>query len=141
MIFLRTLFLLLIAFPAMASENATITVENAWAPPTLAGVKNGAVYLTIHNHGDDMVHLTSALTKVSKHIEVHTMRMEGDVMKMHRVHVIGVKPDKPAKFAPGGLHIMLIDLNEPLKEGDSFPLTLLFATREKVEVTVSVRKP
>jgi len=70
--------------------------------------------------------LTGASTPVAKHVELHETINDNGVMKMRPVDALAVRPDKPVLFAPGGCPVMLVGLNQPLKVGETFPLTLTF---------------
>ncbi len=67
------------------------------------------------------------------------MTMDGMVMKMRQLDMLAVKAGETVKLAPGGLHIMLIRLKEPLREGMSVPLTLVFEKAGEVSVEAPVR--
>ena len=80
---------------------------------------------------------------MSKSVELHQMQMQGDVMRMRQVDAIDIPANKSVALEPGGLHIMLVGLKAPLKEGDRFPMTLTFekAGEVKVDVVVEGVKP
>ncbi len=66
----------------------------------------------------------------------------GGVMRMREVADIALQPGEPVNMRPGGgLHIMLIGLKQPLREGDSFPMTLEFERGGTTEVKVVVQVP
>jgi hypothetical protein len=114
----------------------TLTIGHPWARASAGPVRNGAAYLTVHNAGaaDSLVAVSG---DVAKRVELHTHLMEGDVMKMRRVEALEVPAGGMAALEPGGIHVMLIGLAQPLKEGERFPLTLTF--RDAGEVTVEVK--
>ncbi len=108
----------------------------AYARATAPAQPAGGGFLTLHN-GGAADRLVSAQAPVSSTVELHTMRMDGDVMRMRQVEAIDLPAGQKVELKPGGLHLMFIGLKAPLKAGDSFPLTLKF---EKAgELTVSVR--
>jgi copper(I)-binding protein len=73
---------------------------------------------------------------------MHTMTMDGDIMRMRQVTAIEVPPNARVEMRPGeGLHIMLIGLKGPLTAGERFPLALAFERAGSIEVTVAVEKP
>jgi copper(I)-binding protein len=96
----------------------------------------GAVYLTLQSPIADR--LTGLSTPVASIAQVHTMTMEGGIMKMSRVAALDLPAGQRIKLEPGAMHIMLIGLTERLSPGQTFPLTLLFEKAGKQEVTVSV---
>ncbi|HYZ40658.1 MAG TPA: copper chaperone PCu(A)C, partial [Stellaceae bacterium] len=84
--------------------------------------------------------LVSASTPAAKKAELHTMSMQGMVMKMRPLAGLDIPAGQPVALKPGGEHIMLLGLKQPLREGQSFPLTLDFAKAGQRTVTVSVEK-
>ena len=129
--------LLLIA-AAAAAQTGSVEVRDAWARATPGKADIGAAYLTLESPTDDR--LTGLSTPVASTAQVHTMTMEGGVMKMNRVAALDLPAGQPVKLEPGGMHIMLIGLTDKLRPGQSFPLTLSFEKAGKREVTVSVEK-
>ena len=107
-----------------AAAASPVRVETPWARASLGGVKNAIVYCTIANDGPDPVRIVGGLTPVAAHVEFHIHVMEGSVMTMRRLEAIEVKAGEKTVLQPGGLHIMLVDLRQPLKEGETIPVTL-----------------
>jgi copper(I)-binding protein len=122
-----------------AAQTGGIEVKNAWARGTPAGAENGAAYLTLQSPTADR--LTGISTPVAKKAELHTMSMDGGVMKMRGLDGIDLPAGQPLMLKPGGMHIMLFGLNQPLRAGETFPLTLQFASGGKREVQVEIEKP
>jgi periplasmic copper chaperone A len=129
---------LLVASAAMAQTNQ-LEVNNAWARATPGKAENGAAYVTIASPTSDR--LVSVSTPVAKKAELHTMEMKGMVMEMRPVAGVDIPADQPVSLKPGGEHIMLLGLNQPLREGQTFPLTLDFEKAGQRSVTVTVEKP
>ena len=113
-------------------------IDHPWARASIGQVKNGAAYVTLSNHSQELDSLIAAASPVAKRVELHTVLMEDGVMKMREVAGIEVTPGEPTLLKPGGLHIMLMGLTAPLVEGESFPLTLTFEKAGSVEVQVKV---
>jgi periplasmic copper chaperone A len=127
---------------AHAQDTATtIDVSHAWARAMPAGAKTGAAYLTIKNSGKEGDRLVGVSSPVAGMAQLHTEINDNGVMKMRPLSGIDLKPGSTTVLKPGGMHIMLMDLKQPLKQGQSFPLTLDFAKSGKKEVQVSVAKP
>ncbi len=128
--------------PALAQNATAPTIEimSPWARATPGGAKNGAAYMTIVNKGKEANRLIAVATPAAKMAEMHRTVSDNGVMKMLPVEGVDVKAGSQAVFKPGGYHVMLMDLTEPLVEGSSFPLTLTFAKAGKIEVTVKVQK-
>lgn len=116
-----------------------LQVGHPWARPTVPGQPSGGAYLTIENKGKTGDKLISVASPVAKSSEIHTMSMEGNVMKMREVGSIDLKPSDKIAMQPGnGYHIMLIGLTQPLRIGDKIPLTLTFEKAGKLDVSVFV---
>ena len=129
---------LVLATAALAQTNQ-LEVTSAWARATPAKAENGVAYLTIRSPTPDR--LVSVSSPVAKKAELHTMSMEGMVMKMRPLAGLDIAAGQPVTLKPGGEHIMLLGLSEPLLEGQSFPLTLTFEKAGMRELTVAVEKP
>jgi periplasmic copper chaperone A len=129
---------LVVASAAMA-QTSQLEVTNAWARATPGKAENGAAYLTIQSPTPDR--LMSASSPVAKKAELHSMSMEGMVMKMRPLAGLDIPAAQPVTLKPGGEHIMLEGLGAPLREGQSFPLTLTFEKAGTRTVTVAIEKP
>lgn len=114
-----------------------ITIDHPYARTTAAGQASGGGYLKLENKGVDDK-LLSASADVAASVELHSMSMEGDVMRMRQVDGIALPKGKTVELKPGGLHIMFVGLKAPLKDGDKFPLKLKFEKAGEVTVTVNV---
>ncbi len=124
---------------AAGMTHAQATVDGAYARATVGKQANGAAYLQLSAKGDDT--LLSASAPVANRVEIHTMRMDGDVMKMRALDKLDIKGGEKLQMQPGaGAHIMLMGLKQPLKAGDSFPLTLTFRKAGKLTVEVKVKE-
>jgi copper(I)-binding protein len=126
---------------AQTSTAMPIMVENAWARATPGTIKTGGAYMTLVDHGTSADRLIGVATPVAGKAELHVMSEDNGIMKMRPVDAVPVEPGKPTELKPGGYHVMLIDLKQPLKEGDSFPMTLTFEKAGTIQVTVKVEKP
>ncbi|CAN5316784.1 copper chaperone PCu(A)C [soil metagenome] len=132
---------LLICASAFAHEYKAgdLVIQHPHARATVPGQASGGAYIGLENTGKDSDTLVSANSPVARSVELHTMSMQGDVMRMRQVQEIELKPSAKIVMKPGdGYHMMLLGLNRELKAGDKFPLTLNFAKAGKVEVTVHV---
>ena len=125
--------------PAVAADTVgNITIKEPWARATV-GAGAGAAFLSIDNAGSTPDRLVEASSPVSRTTELHTHIRDGEVMRMREVEAIDVPAKATTTLQPGGLHIMFMQLAEPLAAGGSFPLTLRFAEAGEVTVTVQVR--
>ena len=117
-----------------------ITIGHPYARATAAGQPTGGGFLSFTNAGpaDKLVSITA---DVSKSVELHTMTMEGDVMRMRQVDAIELAAGKTVELKPGGYHVMFVGLKAPLKAGDKFPAKLKFEKAGEVDVTFNVEAP
>lgn len=128
-----------ILLTAGGTHAGDIHVEQARARASVANQPNGAAFLMIENKGKTDDALLSATAPVAGKVEIHSMTMEGDVMKMRAVERIDLKPGEKIEMKPGdGYHIMLMGLKKPLKAGDSFPMQLNFRKAGKVQIKVEI---
>jgi copper(I)-binding protein len=128
----------LVVASAALAQPAQLEVNNAWAGATPGKAENGVAFLTIQSPTADR--LVSASSPVAKKAELHTMSMQGMVMKMRPITGLDIPAGQPVTLKPGGEHIMLMGLDQPLHEGQSFPLTLDFEKAGPRTVTVTVEK-
>jgi periplasmic copper chaperone A len=116
-----------------------LVISQAWTRATPGGAKTGGGFLTIENKGTAPDKLIGASADAAGKVEVHEMTMNNGVMKMRPLdNGLAIEPGKTVKLAPGGFHLMMMDLKSPLKEGDKLPVTLQFEKAGKVAVTLDV---
>ena len=123
------------AASALASD---ITATDAWARARIPDARAGGAYVTLTNTGAAPDALIAAASPVADVVEIHTHRHVDGVMRMEQVEEIPLPAGETVTLQPGGLHIMLIGLREPLAEGKHFPVTLTFRTALAVTVDVTV---
>jgi len=121
--------------PARAGELA---VSEAWARATPPGASVAAAYLTIDNSGGEADRLLGASCEAAGRVEVHESRREGEVMRMRKAEPLDVAAGERVVFGPGGLHVMLMDLEAPLRQGERLPLVLRFERAGEVTVEAEV---
>jgi copper(I)-binding protein len=133
---MRTALLLLslIASPSFAQ----VSVENAWTRATPPGTKLAAGYLTVRNAGA-ADRLLSASSPAAEKVETHVTTKEGDVSRMREVKGYDVPAKGTLELAPGGAHLMLVNIKAPLKEGEKVPLVLRFEKAGEVKTELAVR--
>jgi copper(I)-binding protein len=122
------------------SSGSSIKIEHAWARAAASAGGTGAAYVTIANAGPVDDRLVAAASAVAAKTELHLGMNENGVMKMEPVSAIDIKAGGQTVLKPGGVHIMLIDLKQPLKVGDTFSLTLIFEKAGKIETQVMIEK-
>jgi copper(I)-binding protein len=123
---------------AQEFKHDHLTIAQPYARATVPGQAAGGGYLKLHNKGPSD-RLLAASTPVAKTVELHSMTMEGDVMRMRQLDAIEVPAGKTVELKPGGMHLMLMGLKAPLKAGDSFALKLKFEKAGEVAVQAKVR--
>ncbi|HWU99025.1 MAG TPA: copper chaperone PCu(A)C [Oxalicibacterium sp.] len=116
-------------------------VDHPYARATVPGQTSGGAYLTLENRGNSADTLVAAQSPAVKSVEIHTMEMTDNVMRMREVSSIDIKPKEKIVMQPGdGYHLMLIGLKTPLKAGDKLPLTLTFRKAGKVNTSITVEE-
>ena len=131
--------LLLVATAVCAHEYraGSLTIGHPYARPTAPSQPTGGGYLKLVNNGA-ADRLLSASVPISASVELHSMRMEGDVMRMRQVDAIDIPAGQTVVLKPGGLHLMFIGLKAPLAAGQRFPMKLKFEKAGEVAVEVVV---
>jgi len=130
-------FSLLTACAGAGGQGAQIEVQQAWARPAGAG-SNSAAYMVLVNRGGAVDRLLRAECAAARAVELHESMMQGDVMQMQPVPSIEVPAGGSVELKPGGLHIMLIDLQQELAAGQTLTLTLYFEKAGAVTVQAAV---
>lgn len=134
---MRTLLLagLLVAGTALA-QASQVRADSAWARATAPSQSVSAAYATLTSSTPDR--LVGVETPLTPHAGLHAMTMDGSVMRMRPVDGVALPAGQPVVLAPGGAHIMLMDLKAPLKAGQRFPLTLRFEHAAPLTLEVPV---
>jgi copper(I)-binding protein len=134
---MATALLLAVAAPAQQFSAGKLVIDHPWARPTAAGMPTGVAYLSITNHGTRGDTLIGARTPVATRVEFHRTSFEGGMARMRPATSLVIEPGATLEAAPGGLHLMLVELRRPLEQGASVPLVLSFENAG--EVTVQLR--
>jgi copper(I)-binding protein len=132
-----------LTFSAVASAQETrsggdVTVQQPWTRAASQGA-TGAGFLAISNRGAAADRLLSASSPAARATELHSMVRDGEVMRMRPVPSIEVPAGQTVTLRPGGLHLMLIGLSGPLREGEAVPVVLRFERAGEVRVELSVQ--
>jgi len=120
----------------LALAQPKIEVKDQWVRLVPPNAKNTAAYMKIENKGTEADKLVDASNNVSKITELH----ETVGGKMRRVDAIVIPAGKTVELKPGGLHVMIIDLKEPLKEGQTVEIILRFEKSGEIKVQAPVKK-
>ena len=106
--------------------------------PTRARATTGVVFFTISNAGNTTDRLLRASTPIAARVALHQMAVDEGMMKMRAVPSLELRPGARLELQPGGYHLMLLDLKQPLKAGEKFPITLIFERAGTLTVPVQV---
>jgi len=125
-------------------QAGDVVVTHPFATPTVPGARTGAAYLVrLENKGDVADRLLRASTPAAASVELHSMKIDAQgIMRMREVDAIPLGPGSTVTMRPGqGVHLMLVGLRAPLREGATFPMTLTFERGGSIEVEVVVQSP
>jgi copper(I)-binding protein len=117
-----------------------LKIGHPWARMTAPGQPSGGAYLKLQNGGSAADRLVGGSTPAADRVELHSMSMDGNVMKMRQVNAIDIAPGQTVELKPGALHIMLVGLKAPLKAGDKVPMTLKFEKAGDVKVELKIEE-
>lgn len=134
-----TLLVLALLSVQVQAADLGITVDGAWARATAPGQDSGSVQFSVTSK--ESAKLVGAATPVAGAVEIHRMTHEDGGMKMRAVESLDLSAGKTLDLGKHGYHVMLLKLKQPLKAGDSVPLTLTveFADKHRVAVEAKAR--
>jgi copper(I)-binding protein len=124
---------------ASCGQPAQVEIKDAWTRDTVGGTANAAVFMTIMSPTADR--LVGASAQVANKTDLMTMAGGNNPMRMRYVDAIDLPAGERVSLNSTGLHVWLADLEQPLKAGTSFPLTLVFENAGKREVSIAVIAP
>lgn len=116
---------------------ADIEVKAPWVRGTVTGQQATGAFMEITSKAGAT--LVSAASPVAGVTEIHEMKMDGGIMKMRAVARLDLPAGKPVTLGPGGYHVMLMGLKQPLKKGDFVPLTIKVEGKDKSIETVEIK--
>lgn len=123
---------------AQGAAAEALAVRHAWARATPPGSTVAAAYLTIDNAGGRSDRLLSIASPRARSAEVHAVVREGELVRMRKVNPLHVGAGERVALEPGGLHVMLMGLNAPLRSGGKLPLTLVFEQAGEIRVEAEI---
>ena len=125
---------------AAAHEYAlqNLRIDHPFARATPPGARSAGIYLTIENRGTSGDRLVRVASPAAASAELHSMTMDGNVMRMRAIAGLDVAPGATVTLGAAGYHVMLVGLVKPLATGDKVPVTLTFEKAGAVEVTALV---
>ena len=131
------------AFAEHAMVKAgSLEISNSWTRATLPGQPAGGGFVIIKNNGAEADRLLSASSPLTPMVQVHEMKMEGDVMKMAELKDgLEIPAGAKVELKPGGFHIMFMGLKDQVKEGDVVKVTLKFEKAGEVVIDMPAQAP
>ena len=139
--FIRFIVSFLFACAALTTQvaqaaPADVAVQEPWVRATVAQQKVTGAFMRLTSTAD--VQLVAVASPLADRVEIHEMKMDGEVMTMRAVPSLPLAAGKPVALAPGGYHLMLFGLRQQIKAGDKVPLTLTVEDAQKQRTTISV---
>lgn len=131
----------LVGLPAAAHDYTlgNLKIGHPWTRATPPTAPAGGGFLTITNTGTTADRLVSATSAAAGQVQVHEMKMDGNIMRMRELeNGLEIPPGATVTLAPGGLHLMMMGLKNPLKENTRVPVTLVFEKAGKIDVELVV---
>ncbi|SFU93713.1 hypothetical protein SAMN04489707_104021 [Paenacidovorax caeni] len=127
----------LLAITVTAWAQTTVKVEDAWVRGTVATQKATGAFMRLTPSAN--ARLVEAKSPVAGVVEIHEMTLEKDIMKMRQIPGLDLAADRTMELKPGGYHVMLMDLKQPLKGGEQVPITLVFEDDAKKRFTQDIK--
>ena len=124
---------------AVTPAYADVDVESLWLRESIPGQPNGAGFGVLRNRGTEDMLLVGASTSVANDVEIHQHVREGEQMRMEQMDVLVIPAGASVTLQPGGYHLMLMQLNEPLRIGNAHEVTLIFSDGSSLNVAAEVR--
>lgn len=132
---------LMLSVAAVQAQAPAASVQDAWVRGTVAQQKASGAFMTITSPVAGR--LVSASSPVAGVTEIHEMAMDGPIMRMRAVDGLDLPAGKAVQLKPGGYHVMLMDLKQPLQPGQTVPITLVIeragGAKESIRVDAPVR--
>jgi copper(I)-binding protein len=129
-----------LAVAACGGDGGVLEIDGVWARTSPRNVNAGAAYMQITSPEADRLMDVAVPSGVARRAELHETAMgEGDVMTMQQVEAIELPAGETVSLEPGGHHVMLLELAEPLEVGETFDLTLTLEGAGEITIAVEVR--
>jgi periplasmic copper chaperone A len=140
---LAALALALAAGAALAHDYTVghLSIAHPYARPTPPGARTGGAYFTVRNNGTQPDRLVRVASPAAQSVELHSMTMDGNLMKMRAVPALDIPAGVTVTLGSGGYHVMLVNLAHPLTVGSNVPLTLTFERAGSIDVSAPVEAP
>ena len=132
-------WLVAVSSAAALTAAAQVVVADAWVRGVVIGQNTTGAFMQLKSPADTV--LVGVASPVARIVEIHAMKIDAGVMKMNAVARLSLPAGKAVELAPGGYHVMLMDLTRPIQQGDIVPLTLTFEDKGGTRQTVEVKAP
>lgn len=130
---------LLLAATSASAQTSAVKVDNAWVRTTVKGQQSTGAFMALT--APTAMKLVSVTTPAAGIVEVHEMKMDGDIMRMREILQLELPAGQTVELKPGGLHVMMMDLKQPLPKGAKVPFTLVFKDAKGVDSQLNVTLP
>lgn len=134
------LLLGLLPAPPAAADDTGLTLSDAWVRALPPGQSNTAAYLQLNNSGDEPLRITGASSDIAALVEIHTTREVDGYRRMEQLQQLTLAPGQQLELAPGGTHLMLLDLERMPSAGEQVRLCLALASGQQACTTAEVRR-
>ncbi len=124
---------------AWAQESSSLVIDDVWGSPSIGGSKVGVAYFSATNTSEEDIAIIAVTSTASETVELHTHFIADDIMQMRKIEEVTVPAGHTVMAKPHALHLMLIDLNQPLGEGETYPVTFHLNNDKKVEGTLTIK--
>ncbi|MBK3332287.1 copper chaperone PCu(A)C [Persephonella atlantica] len=136
---MRKIVGLFLLFFSISYSQPQIEIIDPWVRAVPPNAKNTALFMVIKNSGDELDTLTAVKTDIAKMVMIHKTVNEDGVMKMVHVHQLKIPPHSTVELKPGGYHIMIMGLKEPVHVNNMLKFTLIFKKSGKIDIKAPVK--
>ena len=123
--------------PTSVVHAQEVTIKEPWVRGTVRGQKATGAFMQLT--ASEAATLVAVESPVAGSVQIHEMKMENDVMKMRAIQKLDLPAGKAVDLKPGGYHMMLMDLKQPLKKGEAVPIKLRFESKDKTFKTIEIK--
>ena len=140
-LYITTSLLLMSLVLSHTLQAESLNIENARVSPTIKGLSVSTVYFDITNHHSNDITLTKVSSDLTDHVEIHEHVMQKGLMQMREAEQgVVLTSGETTQLKPGGYHIMLMNLQKVINEGDKINLVLCFSHGESQTITATAKK-
>lgn len=130
---------LLAAAPPVFAGGEDVVIEDAWSRASIGTSRPGVTYMTLRNIGPEPVVVTGLRTDLAMMPMIHATTTDAQgVTRMSHMEEVQIPAGETVALAPGGLHVMLMDLQRPMVEGESYSLSVIFADGTEASIEVPI---